>query len=150
MENAFGSELTPLLVPMQTQYYNGRVFLTHTEDHCSVIGTASFVDPNLADALVPGDLCVFDALGRPGGSGLGCALTQPHSFQNLANQGQYVVRLGPLTSGRVGTMDLIWSSPSWLHFNWRGSGLEPPRARIGLGIYQGDRRSIYTREVHGN
>jgi hypothetical protein len=38
--------------------------------------------------------------------------------------------------------------PAWLQFNWRGTGNTAPTARIGFGVYQGDRRAIHEREVY--
>ena len=62
--------------------------------------------------------------------------------------GDYRLWLRAPGVGNVGVLDLTPTVPSWLQFNWRGSGETAPTARIGFGVFQGDRRAIHEREVY--
>lgn len=49
--SAYGSELIPLAVPMEAQYWNGTAFVTHTADHCTVLPTSSLSLANFRGSL---------------------------------------------------------------------------------------------------
>ncbi|WP_028770099.1 DUF6701 domain-containing protein [Silanimonas lenta] len=152
MTNAFGPELSDLRVPMRAEFYNGTTFVPNPNDVCSAVAIAPFVDVNAGDTLVPADTCVQDS-GSPGASGRGCAAPGPGDRRftatpGVGNPGNYVLWLRAPGAGRVGVLDVTATVPDWLRFDWRGTGPVAPTARIGFGVYQGDRRAIHEREVY--
>lgn len=149
LDNAFGPDLIDLRVPMRAEFFNGSAFVLNTDDVCSAITPLVLVDPAPADTLLPGETCVQDS-GTPGASGLGCAAAGPVARRYAAAPaaGIWNLWLRAPGAGNVGVLDLTPSVPPWLQFNWRGSGVEPPTARVGFGVFQGDPRAIHTREVY--
>lgn len=147
--NAFGPEVIDLRVPMRAEFFNGTTFVTNTSDACSGVSIAPLVDANAGDTLQPAETCVQDT-GSPGGSGQGCSVPGPvaRRFTMTPAGGEYTLWLRAPGVGNVGILDLTPNVPAWLQFNWRGAGLTAPTARVGFGVYQGDRRAIHEREVY--
>ena len=149
LDNAFGPDLLDLRVPMRAEFFNGSAFVLNTDDVCSAITPLVLVDPAPADTLLPGETCVQDS-GTPGASGFGCAAAGPVARRYTAAPaaGVWNLWLQAPGAGNVGVLDLTPTVPPWLQFNWRGSGVESPTARVGFGVFQGDPRAIHTREVY--
>lgn len=88
MQNAYGSELRTLPVPLEAQYWNGTFYTTNTDDSCTVLPMNSIVMSNFT-------------------GGLAACETQitPTSDQTLANgripTGLVLTRPGPSNSGSV-------------------------------------------------
>jgi MSHA biogenesis protein MshQ len=147
--NAFGPELIDLQIPMRAEFFNGSAFVPNTDDACSIVSSASLVDANPSDALLPSETCVQD-VGSPGASGLGCSVTGPvaRRYSATPTAGVFNLWLRASGAGNAGVLDLTPNVPVWLRFNWTGSGPIAPTARVGFGVYQGDRRAIFEREVY--
>lgn len=148
-DNAFGPELIDLQVPMRAEFFDGSAFVLNADDGCTVLAPLALTDPVATDALVPTATCVQDS-GSPGASGLGCGIPGPvgRRYAPMAVGGNWTLWLQAPGAGNVGVLDLTPPLPSWLQFNWTGAGPAPPTARVGFGVYQGDRRTIHTREVY--
>lgn len=88
MQNAYGSELRTLPVPLEAQYWNGGFYTTNTDDSCTALPMASIVMSNFT-------------------GGLAACETQitPTGTQTLANGripgGLVLTRPGPSNSGSV-------------------------------------------------
>jgi MSHA biogenesis protein MshQ len=150
--NAFGPELMDLQVPMRAEYFTGTTFVANAEDVCTGISLQPLVDANPADSLQPAETCVQDS-GSPGASGQGCAAAGPVARRYtltppVGSSGQFMLWLRAPGVGNVGILDLTPNVPAWLQFDWRGAGPVAPTARVGFGVYQGDRRAIHEREVY--
>ena len=150
--NAFGPEVLDLQVPMRAEFFNGTAFVANAADACSGAILAPLVDANAGDTLLPGETCVQDS-GSPGTSGQGCSVPGPVARRYTATPpvgagGNFTLWLRAPGAGNVGILDLTPTVPAWLQFNWRGTGNTAPTARIGFGVYQGDRRAIHEREVY--
>ena len=150
--NAFGPEVIDLPVPMRAEFFNGTTFVANIADACSGVGVAPLVDANAGDSLLPSETCVQDS-GSPGVSGQGCSVAGPVDRRYTATPGvgaggTYTLWLRAPGAGNVGILDLTPSVPAWLQFDWRGTGLGAPTARVGFGVFQGDRRAIHEREVY--
>jgi MSHA biogenesis protein MshQ len=148
--NAFGPELNDLRVPMRAEFFNGSAFVPNTNDVCSIVSSASLVDANPSDALLPSETCVQDT-GAPGASGLGCSVAAglvERRYSATPTAGVFTLWLRAPGAGNAGVLDLTPDVPVWLRFNWTGSGPVAPTARVGFGVYQGDRRAIFEREVY--
>jgi MSHA biogenesis protein MshQ len=51
-------------------------------------------------------------------------------------------------ANNTGYVDMTISSPNWLKFNWNGAGDTNPSARATFGVYSGNTKIIYMREVY--
>lgn len=153
LTSAFGPELLDLQLPMRAEFFNGTAFVANPDDVCSAVIIAPLIDANPADSLLPTETCVQDS-GSPGTSGQGCSVAGPLADRRYTQVpptgggGRFVFWLRAPGAGNAGILDVIAMVPSFLQFNWQGSGPSAPRARVGFGVFQGDRRAIHTREVY--
>ena len=144
VENAMGSELTTLRVPLYTQYYNNGGFVLNTADVCSVI---------------PSTALDFGA-GTPAGSPAAGVLSFPIStgtstatFTGTAVAGQFSLLLSAPGGGKTGEINLQLNMGTaglpWLQYDWNGDGTrtDDPTARATFGTFQGPKRVIFKREV---
>ena len=152
VDGAFGPEVLDLPVPMRAEFFDGTAFIANIADACSAVAIAPLADANAADTLLPGETCVQDT-GSPGASGQGCSVAGPidrrfTSTPQVGSDGRFVFWLRAPGAGNVGILDVTPTVPTWLRFDWRGAGDVAPTARVGFGVYQGDRRAIHEREVY--
>ncbi|MCK4709156.1 MAG: hypothetical protein KAU21_11115, partial [Gammaproteobacteria bacterium] len=136
MDNVFGSEMLTLTVPMYVEYYDGNNFVLNNNDtvDCSVINS--------------GDLGVVRTLS--GGSSTESVVT-PTSTSGRLN---IDITLSPAGAGNTGDVDitpgLTLSAEPWLQYDWDGDGNydNDPTARATFGIYSGDSKQIYFRQIY--
>ena len=128
LTNAFGSEMLPLSVPATAQYYNGTNWVINTLD----------------SSTPPAPWAVSPAGSNPllGGTGnttpsLGTALVSGVASLSASAPG----------TGNRGYLDLTVTVPDYLKFFWTGASVTDPTARVTFGIYRGNDRIIYRREV---
>ncbi|MGB5447713.1 MAG: DUF6701 domain-containing protein [Woeseiaceae bacterium] len=149
--NSIGSERVNLNVPMRAEYFVDAAtgFTAHTDDSCTAgvsLSLGAFTD-NLAD----GDTCVLDT-GSPGASGAGCAVAGPAGmrYREPPLGGDFNLFLRAPLPGNDGSVDVTADVPFWLEFDWDASlpGLEDPIGTATFGIYDGDNKRIYTRELY--
>lgn len=148
LQNAFGSELLDLAMPLRAQYYAdaNTGFVTNNDDACTTTGL-SF--GGYQGNLAAGETCVQDT-GSPGLSGQGCAAPGPVSeqFREPPLAGNFNLYLRAPGNGNDGAADITLTSPSWLDYDWDGNGTHDndPAARATFGVYKGNPRNIYLRE----
>ena len=137
IENAYGSELLALSVPLYTEYYNGTSFIKNTADACT---TATVSQLNFNGGSNPITV----------GSGTSTAsITNSPLVLGLAG-----LSLSAPGSGNTGDVDItstsFISSFPWLAYDWNGDGTHDnaPSARATFGIYKGNSNQIYFREVY--
>ncbi len=144
MDNAFGSELLPLDIPLRAEYYDGNDFITNATDVCSTYKASdvTLLDVTGADSLVPGDTTVSSPVTNT---------TLINGVFDAAN---------PLTinapgTGKTGSLDVqidlstaTGSSQEWLRYDWDGDSNydNDPTARATWGIFSGPDEFIYIRE----
>lgn len=143
MENAFGSELLALAVPMKAEYYNGSGFVTNTEDGCSVVAVSDLSLSNNQEAnQTDGNIAV------------GAGTTTASIANSPLAAGEAGLSFSAPGGGNVGYVDigidLDAASPNlpWLRFDWDGDGNHDndPAARATFGIFSGPGQHIYIRE----
>ncbi|ACT48108.1 DUF6701 domain-containing protein [Methylotenera mobilis] len=146
IQNAYGSELLDLPMPMVAQYWNNGSWVLNSNDICTTGISLALTDPNIADGLVPSELCVLDT-GNPGSSGLGCTASGIASkrFKVPPSNGNFNLTLRAPGAGNTGSMDVTATVPAWLKYNWTGTGNTNPSARATFGTYRTP--IIYLREV---
>ncbi len=145
--NAYGSDKLNLVMPFETQYWNGSVFVKNTSDSCTAIASA-----NVALGNKQGGLTAYagPVAGSSASSGAGSlTLTKPSSA--AAGSVDLVVNLGSSGSPSNCT-GLTGGTPaalSYLSGKWCGSSYDrDPTARATFGIYGGKRGPIYIRESY--
>ncbi len=136
MSNAFGSELTSLQMPMIVEYFNNTGYQLNTDDSCTQFNNADLI--TIADNLV-----------TPGASSI--SVINP-----VADKGALGVLLTSPGADNVGTIDLsaLLSAGvienKWLRYDWDADGIfdNDPSASATFGIYNGDSRQIYIRQIY--
>ncbi|MDP1698131.1 MAG: PA14 domain-containing protein [Xanthomonadaceae bacterium] len=139
--NAIGSELQPLVVGLQAEYFNGSGFVLNTADTCTPLDLASELllqNPDTAGGEQPGDTVMTVAAG-----------TSRATLVNMPPpvQGRINVSLTPPGAGNTGFIDLraaLGASLPWLQFDWDGDGLydNDPRGRGTFGVFAGPESMI--------
>ncbi|MBV1877726.1 MAG: hypothetical protein KUG79_08795 [Pseudomonadales bacterium] len=133
LSNAFGPETEPLAIPLSTQYFteNGN-FVENTNDDCSAYINSASTLSNYQDGL--GSLSIIS----------------PTSFEFVVNgsatPGNRITLSAP-GANNTGSVDISYSVPAWLKYNWQGSGDEDPQATASYGHFRGHDKVIYWREV---
>lgn len=156
IENAFGSELNDLAVPVTVQYFNGNGYVTNAKDTSCTSISLGLSDPNTTDSLTAGtggsagQTCIWDDSAKSGGSNCSAAGLLPgpvsEQFTEPPLAGNFNVWLKAPGAGFTGNMDITGTAPTWLLYNWSGSGPSNPRGRASFGLFRGDDRIIYWRE----
>jgi hypothetical protein len=138
MDNAFGSELIDLIMPMYTEIFDGSNFVINNGtmplvggDNCSVVNT---VDLDITPSLTGGtsDVTVIPP---------------------AANAGVFNLNLTAPGAGNTGSI-LIGHLPttvdSWLKYDWDGGGIydDDPSATATFGIYEGNDVNIYIQQIY--
>ncbi|MFK5915319.1 MAG: LamG domain-containing protein [Woeseiaceae bacterium] len=153
LENSFGSELVDMKVPAQVQYYTANGFVINTDDTCSAV-TASLTDVGtdtvtLGDGSTVGQTCVWDSDGESGT--FNCAATGLASlqFEEPPISGSFNLYLKAPGANFTGDIGITLGSPTWLKYDWDGDGNHDndPSSVASFGLYRGDDRIIYWREV---
>jgi hypothetical protein len=136
--NAIGSELQPLVVGLQAEYFNGSGFVLNSADTCTPLDLASELllsNPDTAGGIEqPGDSVMVVAAGT--------------SRASLVNMPPRInVSLTPPGAGNTGFIDLraaLGATLPWLQFDWDGDGLydNDPRGRGTFGVFAGPESMI--------
>ena len=149
--NAAGSDLVDLALPMETQWYVNAAtgFVTNLDDACTAPVTLSL--GAFTANLAAGDTCVLD-VGAPGVSGAGCAAPAAAGSRYRAPPlaGDFNLWLQAPGAGNDGTATVTADAPAWLEFDWDAgaAGLEDPAGVAAFGVFSGNARTIYQREVY--
>ena len=101
------------------------------------------------ESLNAGETCVRDA-GAPGASGLGCAAPAALPYSEPPVSGDFRLRLAAPGAGNQGSAVLDATVPAWLRFDWNTGTRRrrDPAGQATFGIFGGERRVIYTREIY--
>ncbi len=142
LQNAIGSELLDLPVSLTAQYWNGSSFVLNSDDSCTMVS-----------APVSGSGLTFYPE---------VAITAQGNHLSASETNATVSATGKLVAGDAqlsfsapgasndGYVDLSIQAPNWLKFDWISAtvGDESPVGRATFGIYQGNSKIIYLREVY--
>lgn len=133
LQNSYGSELLALSLPLRAEYYDGSSFASNAADSCTAYNGVTTTLANYRFNLQSGETSA---------SGAGTLLA---GAENPATP----LQLSPPGAGNDGSVDVTLPIDSWLRFDWDGNGAHDnnPAARASFGIYKGNPRLIYRREV---
>lgn len=149
--NAYGSELVNLALPLRSEYFLNAAtgFVPNVDDACSTGVTISL--GAFTDNLAAGETCVFDT-GSPGLSGVGCAAPGPFAlrFRQPPLGGDFNLVLQAPGDNNDGSTTATADAPAWLEYDWDAltPGNEDPTGTAVFGIYEGQDRRIYRRELY--
>ena len=147
LQNAYGSEQLDLAVPMQSEALNASgAWVLNSLDTCTN-ATLAFT-PVGAD--ITGATFVWDTGSAPGNSGRACTtpiLVPSRQYKETAVPGfagDFNLWLKRSGTGNAGSVTVTATVPTWLQFDWTGSGPSNPSARATFGVYKSP--LIYRRE----
>jgi hypothetical protein len=149
LNNAIGSELLPLTVPLTTQYWTGVGWVTNSSDSCTQAPIPTSVSGLTFYLQTPtNQLASSDVIARMKNA----AGTEIISGNGVFSSGGGRLRFtfptntnaGP-GAGHFGYVDVSVTSPTWLQYNWTGI-VGNPRARATFGAYSDSKKFIYQRE----
>jgi len=128
---ATGSELSPLRLPLVLEKWNGSAFVTNTDpvdSSCTEVSDIKLDSPR--GNLSKGDIDALTVM-------LGDVL-----------QGMRQITLSAPGVGKAGSVRVEPQVPSWLYFDWLGTGPISPSAIATFGGYAGSKPLIFRRELY--
>jgi hypothetical protein len=136
LDNSFGPETSPIGQVLSVEYFDGTKFVLADTDTCTQYNSAnvsfgSLNDVGLTLASIPAVSGAFvDIDDLPDG------VTQQ-------------VVLPAVAAGNQGKVEVIYTIYPWLQYDWDRNGLfdENPTATATFGLFRGNDRIIYQREV---
>jgi hypothetical protein len=147
--NAVGSERVNLPVPLVAEYYAGAAsgFVANTADSCTTGVVLAF--GNFTENLEPSQTCALDS-GSPGASTVGCAAPAPLAQRFSAPPAAGDFNLTLAAPGVTGSVVVTGAVPEYLRFDWdaAAAGDENPSGQATFGLYDGNARQIYLRELY--
>lgn len=140
MQNAFGSELLSLSLPVRAQYFQDTAngFVTNNADTCTSILIGGFTLSNANGSVTaPTPVTI-----KPPTS------TSTPSLTGGAPSWSLVLTAPNPTADGYADVLIDLSALPWLQFDWDGNGTHDndPTGRATFGIYKGSPRNIYLRE----
>ena len=129
LENSFGPETSSLPQPMKIEHFDGTKFIVTANNNCVNYDSTKMLPTNIS--LNPANTNVLGGVGVFVGG-------QTNELQ-LEAQG----------AGNQGQMDVTYDIFDWLKFDWNNDGtFDNPSAVASFGVYRGNDRIIYSREVY--
>jgi MSHA biogenesis protein MshQ len=153
MRNAHGSQLLPMLVPVEAQYWNGTAFITNTLDSCSTIMSTDYAMSNYTGNLSGSPTCETAVSG--GGTLSAGRGTLILATPGTGNDGSVVLTANLSAVATGSTCTTLGAAPvsattanlPHLQGNWAGGSYDTnPSARATFGIYKGSEEVIFMRE----
>lgn len=137
--NGYGSELRSLTLPVRAEYWQSvagaEAFVVNADDSCTGLSASPAAPPTW------GQLALGDYRLR-----LDQGETAPSVTGILS--GTSAITLTAPGNGNDGSVRVTVGTDPWLEYDWDGDGApQDPSARATFGIYRGDDRLIYRREV---
>jgi len=142
--NAHGSELVPLDITVQAEYFNGTNWQTNTVDQCTTLNLASHFQLNNTGSWVLASSAMIIEAGSTTAS-----LTNNSPLVN----GSAVLTLSAPGEDNQGYVDIgsqLSSSHSWLLGDYDGDGSydDDPLGRASFGLFKGSDNILFRRELY--
>ncbi|QGX38655.1 DUF6701 domain-containing protein [Permianibacter aggregans] len=133
VENAYGPEQLPLPIPLRAEYFDGTRYRQNAADNCTTYlgSNASLADGSMSATLTP--------VAGP---------SSEQTMQTGASTGANPLLLTAPGTGNVGSVNVIYTPPVWLQFDWNNDGSNDATTTgvATFGRYRGSDRVIYWRE----
>jgi MSHA biogenesis protein MshQ len=154
MQNAQGSELLPLNVPLRAEYYDGRAngFVANVADVCTQVIGLSLNDLDGTDGLdastAPSrNTAIYAPAAIAGGYSASDLSDVSLLFVHPPVGGEFNLNLQPPGQGNTGSADVEVDGPTWLEYNWSGT-VDDPSAKATFGVFGRPSSLIYQREAY--
>ncbi|WP_323807760.1 DUF6701 domain-containing protein [Marinobacter sp. LV10R520-4] len=135
MENVYGLETSDLKMPFQAEFYTSSGFIINSADGCWSYNTAADVALDQSN-LSGGNTSVIGTSGT--------------LLAGAAEEDEQLILKAPGANNQ-GDVIATFAVPLWLQGDWNQDGfLENPQATATFGVYRGNDRVIYWREVLNN
>jgi MSHA biogenesis protein MshQ len=140
LNNAIGSDLLTLPVPLTVQYWNGTAWVINSQDNCTQapvpVAVATTAPPNPGLSFYP-----VTTLNNLASGDTTATTNTPFVGGNGA------LILSAPSSAHYGFVDVVIAAPVYLKFTWVSSTPSDPRARATFGsYYHNSNQFIYQRE----
>lgn len=157
LQNANGSQLISMPIPIETQFWNGAAFITNAADNCTAIATANVALGNFTPGLAVADVTPL-TVGGAFTAGVGALRLRAPGSGKRGSLDVSVNLTGGVAGASCSTVPPLPASTgsglSWLQGAWCVAGLNPPppnfdrdpTARATFGVYRNSDRFIYQRE----
>ena len=148
ISNAHGSELAPLSVNINTEYFNGFDWTDNMADQCTTLALASQLQISNPETGGGGWLSGNAAMTIANGTTSGTL-----SNNNPLANGSAILSLsapGEDNQGYVNIRSQIAGSYSWLLGDYNGNGIydDEASARASFGLFKGSDTIIFRREIY--
>lgn len=129
LENSFGPETSNLPQPMQLEHFDGTGFVVSSDNNCvsydasKIVPTKISLEPSFTEIL--------------GGTGI------------FFNGKTRVIELKAPGARNQGKIDVLYDTYDWLKYDWdNNDSYDNPSATATFGLFRGNDRIIYQREVY--
>ncbi|WP_334181185.1 DUF6701 domain-containing protein [Methylobacter sp.] len=145
LQNTYGSELLPLPIPVEAQYWQGNYYMVNTNDSCTTFPASSVIMANYLQNLSACETN-FSPAGNLAMSGgvLNPSLNLTASGAGNTGSVDLTLNIGSSASGNTCTTP-VQAAATAANMTWFGTN---PTARATFGIYEGNSRFIYIRELY--
>jgi MSHA biogenesis protein MshQ len=140
LENSFGPETSPIGQVLSVEYYNGTDFVVADNDTCTQYNSTNVTFGSLNSVGI-------DSADIPAVSGAFV------DIDDLPNGVTRQIVLPAVAAGNQGKVEVIYTVYPWLQYDWNWNGVEVktlnenPSAIATFGLFRGNDRIIYIREV---
>lgn len=133
VNNAYGSELADLDIPLRTEYYDGTSFIKNIDDSCSAYNSTTITLSIYTNNLNSGETA---------GSGAGTFNAGGHDPTNP-------IQLSAPGNGNDGSVSVTLGLDAWLQFDWDNDTNHDndPSGIATFGLFQGSDQQIFIQEV---
>lgn len=155
LNNAFGSEVLPLPLVMRLEYWNGSAgWQLNSLDTCTALAptNVSFSFPAGTSAK-PNQLSACATAITSSGSSPTQKWTLSAPGAGRQGWADIAVNLNVASGNQCSATGMAGPAAvsaylPWLQYNWTGSGVSDPKARVNFGLYKNAPEFIYLRELH--
>ncbi|NJN51329.1 MAG: hypothetical protein HC809_05640 [Gammaproteobacteria bacterium] len=133
VKGALGPETQDLAVPLEAQYFDGSLFRPNTLDNCTPYAMPQVSLGGYLGNLAAGETTLIGPLASGTLVGGASSATQPLllSAPDIPNDG---------------SVDVTFDAPTFLEYDWNGTGNVDPLGKAQFGRYRGHDRIIFWRE----
>ena len=159
IENAYGSELFDLEVPIKAEYYDGDGFTINKDDWCTrltIDDSTDYVKMELKNETVgwqPANQTIGlsgrESSGSAQGEGLKNTIKEAHTLQLDAGKAALVLNATGKNNTGYAYVQANLTEQHWLRFDWSDNGnyTDYPNATATFGIFRGNEHIIYQQET---
>ena len=132
VQNSFVAETSPLEASVRNTVFDGSNFVVNGADTCTTYQSSGAVVSNYQDGLPT--VTVLSPS------------TAPSLVNGISAAGRGIFLSSPGATN-TGSVDLTYDAPSWLEFDWSGTGLRDPFGTAIFPTFRGHDKVVHWHEV---